>query len=230
MLKPINNVYRTVISLNGLWNFQLVSQVYEPLKPLSHPLIIGVPSSYNELFADPTIRDYVGLVVYETIISIPKALTKSEMRIRVGAAGNRSKCYLDGQLLSMHNGGFLPFDFSIPKSFYDKESLRLSIVLDNRLDFETLPIGVVTNEGGIDKQQINHDFANLTGIHRDVLLYSVPKERIDDIVIKTHGYGSQASIHYQIVTTAPTRHNYFRPTLRSLRGKCKTKSRICPCN
>ncbi len=202
MLKPITNLYRTAISLNGLWNFQVVQNDFEPVKPLNKPLLIGVPSSYNELYTDPFIRDHVGLVVYERTLSIPKALTKGELRIRVGAAGNRAKSYIEGQLLSIHNGGFLPFDFGIPKPFYDKETLRLTIVLDNRLDFETLPIGVVVSDSGVDKQQINHDFANLTGIHRDVFLYSVPKERIEDIIIKTHGHNLQASIHYQINTTA----------------------------
>lgn len=202
MLYPINNTKRVAISLNGLWNFECVKIDYIPKSPLKNPLLIGVPASYNELFTDTSIRDYVGVVCYERIISIPQLANASEFRIRIGAAGHIAKIYLDGVFVSEHNGHFLPIDFAIPERFIKKGKARLSVVLDNRLSFSTLPIGETFEKNSKLVQSINHDFANETGIHRDVYLYSLPSMPIRDVFIKTKGHEEEAIIYYEIVTDA----------------------------
>ncbi len=198
----MNNTKRVAISLNGLWNFERVKPDYVPKNQLKNPDLIGVPASYNELFTDAAIRDYVGVVCYERVIFIPQILNFSEMRIRIGAAGHKAKIYLDGVFVCEHNGHFLPIDFVIPERFIKKGKARLSILLDNRLDFTTLPIGEVADKQGKLTQSINHDFANETGIHRDVYLYSLPSMPIRDILIKTKGHGEEAIVFYEILTDA----------------------------
>ena len=162
MLYPKTNQHRIAISLNGLWNFDFVPYDYSPTKPLVNPLLVGVPSSYNDLFTKREQRDYVGLVAYEKQISIPEI--EKQWNIRIGSAGNRAKCYFDGELIYQHSGGFLPLDFPLP----NKKTGRLTIILDNRLDYQTLPTGEYHQES--NRQDTHYDFYNYIGIHRNVYL------------------------------------------------------------
>ena len=50
MLYPITNKNRIAVSLNGIWNFNFVDIEYTAKEKLSEPRLIGVPSSFNELF------------------------------------------------------------------------------------------------------------------------------------------------------------------------------------
>ena len=123
-----------------------------------------------------------------------------QWKIRIGAAGNRSQVYLDGILINEHNGGFLPIDVSLPIQTPFKQEYRVSIVLDTRLDFQTLPIGEVSNINNRLKQTINYDFSNLIGIHRNVYLYSVPKQSIEDIIIESIFEKNKVYVKYKILT------------------------------
>jgi len=194
MLYPQTNRHRIVISQNGLWKFQTVNDDYVPAEPLEDFRLIGVPGSYNDLFTEKPLRDHVGKVCYERTIAIPDPL--QNWRLRIGAAGHRSKVYLDGNLIKEHNGGFLPIDCSLP--IKEKHEYRLSIVLDNRLGHDTLPIGELDGS----RQTIYFDFKNYTGIHRDVLLYSLPEQPIEDIVIRTLFKEDGVYVKYNVFTEA----------------------------
>jgi len=204
MLYPKTNEKRIAISLNGIWNFNYVDLNYHPNQPLIEPRLIGVPSSFNELFTSKDERDFVGKVCYEKIISIPKNVMDVIWKIRIGAAGNRSEVYLDGILIGAHNGGFLPIDLELPIK-EDQTDYRLSIILDTRLDYQTLPIGEITYEKNQPKQTIHYDFANLIGLHRNVYLYCVPFYHIKDIKIKTIHQYSLTLVDYEIDTTDQVR-------------------------
>ncbi|MGD9909859.1 MAG: beta-glucuronidase, partial [Candidatus Izemoplasmatales bacterium] len=86
MLQPVTNQSRLALSLNGLWNFSLVDIHYNPIHPLENSRMIGVPGSYNDLFTEKEIRDYVGKVCYEKTIEVPSLHTN--WRLRIGAAGH----------------------------------------------------------------------------------------------------------------------------------------------
>jgi beta-glucuronidase len=200
MLRPVTNMFRTAISLNGIWNFDIVNNDYIPNQALINPKKVAVPASYNDLYTDPSIRDHVGLVCYECVFAIPKTMENQEIHLRIGAAGNRASIYLDGVLQASHLGGFLPIDLIIPSSFSKKDEVRLSILLDNRLDFESLPIGEVVIENGKPVQKSNHDFFNYSGIHRDVYLYAIPSISIQNVKISTKGHGKTAKVFYEVET------------------------------
>jgi beta-glucuronidase len=200
MLYPMTNSFRTAIRLDGIWNFAPVLDDYVPIEPLKNPRKVAVPASYNELFTKKEIRDHVGVVCYETTFSVPKTLEKREIRLRVGAAGNRATVFFDGVMQSSHEGSFLPFDLLIPTMFCVREEVRLSILLDNRLDFHSLPIGEVKIENGKPTQTIYHDFAPHCGITRSVWLYSRPTIAIQDVWIQTKGHGKTARIEYRVET------------------------------
>ena len=199
MLFPIQNQKRLKMNLNGIWNFSLVEEYYEPNFPLEDYILMAVPSSYNDLVTDKKIANHVGLVCYEKMIDIPKMIVNEELRIRIGAATHKVSVYFNGAKIGYHNGGFLPIDLLISKELIDDHN-RLSIVLDNRLDYQTLPIGKIEYKNGIERQVINYDFANLSGIHRDVFLYTRPENSIEDIFISTKIDEDKAYVIYQVIT------------------------------
>lgn len=200
MLYPMTNPFRTAIRLDGVWNFATVSEDYVPTEPLKPMKKVAVPSSYNELYAEKAIRDHVGVVCYETFFTVPKTLEKREIRLRFGAAGNRATVFLDGVMQGSHEGAFLPFDLLVPTMFCVREEVRLSVLIDNRLDFKSLPIGEVKVENGRPVQTIYHDFANHSGITRSVWLYSRPTVAVQDVSIVTRGHGKTAWVDYRVET------------------------------
>jgi len=136
-----------------------------------------VPASYNEIVTDRAVRDHVGKVVYEREFSM---LVREGLcyRLRIGATSHKCEVYLNGEKLGVGFNGFFPIDLPLKNL---QETNRLSVMIDNRLTFQTLPVGKIVN----GKQVINHDFYNFTGIHHDVLVYTLPEKHIEDIVIKT---------------------------------------------
>lgn len=192
MLQPVTNQSRLALSLNGLWNFSLVDIHYNPIHPLENSRMIGVPGSYNDLFTEKEIRDYVGKVCYEKTIEVPSLHTN--WRLRIGAAGHKTDVYLDGILIGSHNGGFLPID--LPLEIHESSSHRLSVILDNRVGFDTLPIGEIDGM----KQTIHFDFKNYSGIHRNVYCYSVPNNYIEDMMVESFFEQDGVYLEYSVKT------------------------------
>ncbi|MDQ0260668.1 hypothetical protein [Sinomonas atrocyanea] len=67
MLKPQDGPTRELVSLDGLYAFR-VDAANEGLRgrwqdaPLETPLEMAVPASYNDVFADASVRSHVGWV------------------------------------------------------------------------------------------------------------------------------------------------------------------------
>lgn len=191
MLFPKINKSRNVINLNGIWDFAYVDDIYAPISPISKKIPMAVPGSVNELTTNKKEKNHCGKVVYEKIITLP--ISKQErFFLRIGAASHICQIFIDGKLINEHNGGYLPIDVEI--SEFIKDSFRLSILLDNRLSWETLPIGEIKN----NKQVIHHDFYNYYGIHRDVVIYSTPKEKINDIFIEPVYQNDYHKVSYKL--------------------------------
>ena len=177
MLYPKCNKYREVFSLNGIWKFKTVSDDFIPADESADAQRIPVPASFNEIVTDKNIKNYEGKVLYETTFSFPVNQNKL-YRLRIGATSHKCEIYLNGEKIGVGINGYYPIDLSLENLL---EVNRLSVVIDNRLTFQCLPVGRFVN----GKQVINHDFYNFTGIHRDVLIYSLPQNYIKDIVINT---------------------------------------------
>lgn len=203
MLYPQVNQKRSVIHLNGIWKFQCVSDSMIPSQPLQDYRWMSVPSSYNEITTERSIRDYVGVVCYERLFDVPSTLHQEAIHLRIGSAGNIAKVFINGKQVTIHQGGFLPIDVEITPYLSLSESNRLSILVDNRLTFESLPMGEMISKNGVLKQNIHYDFANYSGIHRDVLIYSTPSKKIKEIVIEPVVVDTQAIINYDIESEEP---------------------------
>ncbi len=198
MLYPKLNEKRELYNLNGLFRYREVADDYQPTSPAEGTRPIAVPASMNEQMTEHEHREYVGKVLYEKNFAIP-VCDKCEYRLRIGATGHRAEIFLNGEKIGDNDNGFLPFDVEI---FPVAGENRLTVIIDNRLTFETLPVGII-REG--NKQDIRHDFYNYTGIHRDCLIYSLPKcGAIRDITIDTFVDDDEKKLHVSVESNAKT--------------------------
>ena len=201
MLKVQTNICRSAVNINGIWRFKTVDDGFLPVEPLKDYRLMAVPASMNDIVTEIDLREYVGKVAYETQFSCPVEKDR-EYRLRIGATSHKCRVYLNGEYIGGSDAAFLPIDLLLPEL---KGIKRLTVVIDNRLDYHTLPSGRIVKGNdlfvydrlgkypiagdeklfGKEKQIINHDFYNYTGIHRDVYIYSLPQKHIDDIIIKT---------------------------------------------
>lgn len=188
MLTPRSTPSRDIRSLDGLWLFALDHEVSETPWATTLPVTrqAPVPSSYNDVFVDPAIRDHVGVVWYQREIAVPATWRDERIVLRVDAATHRGAVYVGDTLVVEHDGGYTPFEADITDHVEAGTAVRVSIAVDNRLTWETIPPGlVVPGENGRDTQVYRHDFFNYGGLPRSVRLYSTPRQHITDIRVDT---------------------------------------------
>ena len=81
--------------------------------PLKHTSPMAVPASYNDLLTDADEKEHVGYVWYETDFAIPSSWDGKRIMIRFGSATHHAICWVNGQEIIRHKGGFLPFEADI---------------------------------------------------------------------------------------------------------------------
>lgn len=191
MLKPIENSAREIKCLDGLWDFCLdknheghAKEFWKGPLPKSTP--IAVPSSYNDIYGCPEVKNHVGDVWYQTEIRIPRGFKDRRIVLRFGSVTHKGTVWVNDTKVAYHNGGYTPFEADITELVEAGSTARVTVCCDNTLNWETLPPGIVTkNAAGEDRQIYFHDFFNYAGIHRSVLLYSTAKAYVDDITVVT---------------------------------------------
>ena len=155
-----------------------VSDDYIPTSRATDTYEIAIPASMNEQVLDNKVKEHVGKVLFEREFTCPVDPNKINI-LRFEALSHRGEVYLNGKLVNSTNVGFLPFDCEVELQAKN----RISVVIDNRLTYQTLPVGEY--DAAKNKQTISFDFYNYTGIHRSVLIWRVAKEYIKDITVET---------------------------------------------
>ena len=197
MLYPFSGSSRLVIDLSGTWSFKLdkddkgFSEEWYS-KPLEEAITMPVPASYNDLREGEDFRDFYGWVFYQRTIGVPEFVRSTQrVVLRCEAVTHHAVIYINGVKVCEHVGGFLPFEAEINSLLRDGSN-TLTIAVDNRIDYSTLPVGGESEMlgGGVSglryktKRKQNHpnfDFFNYCGITRPVKIYTTPKSYIDDI-------------------------------------------------
>lgn len=213
MLYPIMTKSRLLMDLSGIWNFRLdngngFEEKWQE-RPLQKAMPMPVPSSYNDLEENPEFKEHYGWVFYQKEVELPKKSVEGQRVIlRIGAATHYAKVYWNGTLIGEHKGGFLPFEIEIT-SFFSEMGNLLTIAVDNRIDYSTLPVGGTKDMlGGMlalgeeeEKKPKNHpnfDFFNYCGLTRPVKLYTTPKDYIEDITVVPEIKEKSAILSYEI--------------------------------
>jgi beta-glucuronidase len=200
LLYPRESETREVKSLDGVWLFAK-SETEKPregieeqwfIKGLSEStkaINMPVPSSYNDIVEDETLRDHVGTVWYEKKFYVPKSWKEQRVWIRFGSVHYEAYVWINGGLVVKHAFGHLPFEAEITNFVNYGGENRVTVLCDNVLLQTTIPQGKIIEQDS-DKgkdiiQQYSFDFFNYAGIHRSVHLYTTPPAYIKEVIIKT---------------------------------------------
>ena len=190
MLYPLQTKTRDLIDLSGIWKFNFENEKEE---------MIAVPGSFNDQVVGHDKKNYVGNLIYQKDFLIKEEMLLNEIFLRFGSVTHVAKVYINNELVGTHKGGFTPFEFNINKYVKEGEN-RLKVIVSNKLDYTSLPVGNYSNENGQEKVDENFDFFNYGGIHRPVKLWIKPKQHIDDIVITYEVNKNNAKVSFDVKT------------------------------
>lgn len=193
MLFPQQNLRRNLLDLSGIWQFQLdpdgVGEARRWFDVLPAPRPIAVPCSWNDLYDDA--RDYLGLAWYLTETWIPSGWQGERVFLRVGSANYAARVWVNGAVVAEHEGGHLPFAADVTDRLVWDRPNRIAVAVENRQLPERVPPGPGPAGGGVagvlgGYPATTYDFFPYAGLHRPVVLSSVPAAaHIEDVAVVT---------------------------------------------
>ena len=203
MLRPKDTLTRECKSLNGLWLFAVdsagVGRAEEWWRRrLPGDREIPVPSSYNDLFADASVRDHVGDVWYQTVVRVPSRLVGQRIILRFDAATHRAIAWVGDIEVVRHEGGYTPFEADVTDVVEFGAENRLTVVVDNTLNWQSIPPGKVIETAEGRRQSTFHDFFNYAGLHRSVWFVARSEAHISDVTVVTGLDGAVGTVAYEV--------------------------------
>ena len=103
--------------MDGMWKFHLdersVGENEGWIDGIPGEEMIPVPASFQDFYTEKDIREYTGDFWYETDFFVPGEWEGREILLRFGAATHRASVYVNGILITEHEGGFLPFSAKV---------------------------------------------------------------------------------------------------------------------
>jgi beta-glucuronidase len=189
VLYPQQNLRRNKLEISGIWDFQIdpdkLGENQGWYKGLKNGRPIAVPGSWNEQYED--LYNYFGLSWYVKSTYVPQSWQGERVFIRVGSACYFGTVYINGVKIGSHEGGHLPFSFEITDYIHWESENIIAISVENELKPTRVPSGNMETPllpiASFPKTP--YDFFPFAGIHRPVVLYSVPQTYIEDIVVVT---------------------------------------------
>jgi beta-glucuronidase len=193
VLYPQQNDVRNRLDLSGFWAFQLdpeqTGEQQAWYNGLPAPRTIAVPASWNDQFQDT--RDYFGTAWYARETYVPRGWRGQRVFLRVGSANYAARVWLNGTLVGEHEGGHLPFALDVTDHLSWDTPNGIAIEVDAALAPTRVPPGNVRRaRGGMggfggSYPDTNFDFFPYAGLHRPVILYSVPQAHVEDVTVVT---------------------------------------------
>jgi beta-glucuronidase len=185
MLAPRDTPTRERKSLNGLWRFWI-----DPADVREMP----VPASYNDIYPEAELHDHVGEAFYETTFDVPARWEGERIVLRFGSVTHRAVVSVNDHEVAEHQGGYTPFEADVTDVVELGARNRLTVTVDNRLTWHTIPPGFVEETPDGPRQRYFHDFFNYAGIHRTVWLYTTPHAHVRDVTVVTGLEGAAGTV------------------------------------
>ncbi|XP_078535590.1 beta-glucuronidase [Lissotriton helveticus] len=221
LLSPRESKSRELKELGGVWSFRADSSesrnrgfeerwYRSPLRETGPVIDMPVPASYNDITQDPSLKNFIGWVWYEKEVWLPSRWIEDDtirVVLRVGSAHYNAVVWVNGNEVTRHEGGHLPFEADVTRVLLTPQvgPCRITIAVNNTLTLNSLPPGSIQYMTDITRypkgyfiQNINFDFFNYAGIHRPVILYTTPSVYIDDISIEGDFIDDVGMVNYQI--------------------------------
>jgi len=201
MLYPIQNDLRNKLELSSIWDFQAdpeeTGEKNGWFNGLPAPRPLAVPGSWNEQYED--LYNYFGLGWYVKRTYIPAAWKSQRVYLRVGSANYCGTVFVNGMKIGAHEGGHLPFEFDITDQVKWNAENIIAISVENHLTPTRVPSGNLgssletgNNMTGYPSSTV--DFFPFAGVHRPVILYSVPNVHLTDVTVATEIDGENARV------------------------------------
>jgi beta-glucuronidase len=211
MLRPQDSAARERKSLNGLWAFRLDAAGQGRSAgwfrgDLGGSREMAVPASFNDVVADGSLRNHVGDIWYQTRARVPRGWDGERIVLHFESATHRATVWVGDVEVVRHEGGYTPFEADITQHAIAGQELRVTVLVNNALSFQSIPPGVIEDTAVGRRQRYFHDFFNYSGIHRNVWLYATPRAYIDDITVDTGLDGSSGTVSYSVVTEGTAGH------------------------
>ena len=206
LLYPRTTASRRAVSLNGMWKFQFDPKAEGLEKGYANGLpaacLMPVPSSFCDIFTDKESREYTGDFWYETDVFVPGEWEGNEVVIRFASATHTARVFVNGEEITSHVGGFLPFNAVVTDKVTYNAYNKLVVLMNNELSETMIPCG--TTQTLVDGRKISapyFDFYNYAGLQRPVTLMMLPKETVTDYEVVHEIAGSAANVNYTVKTT-----------------------------
>lgn len=163
--------------------------------------MIPVPASFQDFYTEKDIREYTGDFWYETDFFMPGEWEGREILLRFGAATHRASVYVNGILITEHEGGFLPFSAKVTTVVRYDSYNKVVVKVNNELNCTNLPCGeTITLPNGKKMSKPYFDFFNYAGLQRSVYLLALPRESVVDFDLDYAIHGKNAEVSYQVRT------------------------------
>ncbi len=209
MLYPQQNNSRNKLDLSGIWDFQIdpdgIGEANGWFNGLHNARPMAVPGSWNEQYED--LFNYLSLGWYVTRSFVPQSWQGERVFIRVGSACYFGTVYVNGVKVGTHDGGHLPFAFEISEHLNWGGENVIAISVENELQPTRVPSGNIQSPlgGGMlaSNMRTTFDFFPFAGIHRPVILYSVPQTHIEDVTVVTDIEGSDGIVKVKVKLNSP---------------------------
>jgi beta-glucuronidase len=202
MLRPQDTATRERKSLTGLWRFRLdkagegrSAEWFR--RPLADAREMAVPASFNDIAADAAVRDHFGDVWYQTAVRVPRGWDGQRIVLHFESATHRATVWVNDAEVVSHEGGYTPFEAEVTEHVQAGDEARVTVLVNNTLNFQTIPPGVIEDTIDGKRQRYFHDFFNYAGIHRPVWLYATGKAHLTDVTVVTGLDGANGSIEYR---------------------------------
>jgi beta-glucuronidase len=202
MLRPQDTATRERKPLTGLWRFRL-----DPAgegrsagwftRPLAGAREMPVPASFNDVTADPAVRDYFGDLWYQTTARVPRGWVGQRVVLHFESATHRATAWVNGAEVVSHEGGYTPFEAEVTEHVQAGEEALVTVVVNNTLSWQSIPPGVIEDTPSGKRQVYWHDFFNYAGIHRPVWLYATGRAHLTDVTVVTDLDGDNGLVRYR---------------------------------
>jgi beta-glucuronidase len=202
MLRPQDTATRERKPLNGLWRFRLdqagEGRAQEWCKrSLPDAREMAVPASFNDIAADPAVRDYFGDIWYQTTVRVPRGWDGRRIVLHFESVTHRATVWVNDVEVVSHEGGYTPFEAEVTEHVRAGERARITVVVNNTLSWQSIPPGVIEDTPYGKRQVYWHDFFNYAGIHRPVWLYATGKAHLSDVTVVTGLDGANGTVEYR---------------------------------
>lgn len=207
MLYPIQNDVRNKLDLSGIWDFQPdpdeTGEQAGWFNGLASPHPMAVPGSWNEQYED--LQNYLGLSWYIRRTCVPSSWRGQRVFLRVGSANYYATVYINGVKTGVHEGGHLPFAFEITDQIQWGQENIVAISVENFLQPTRVPSGNLPSAFSAMASFLptTFDFFPYAGLHRPVVLYTVPQTYIEDVTVVTGIDGSSGTVEMSATLSAP---------------------------